>query len=283
MNDLEIMTIKCEFITPAFPHGRNINKLELKSSTVKGMMRYWWRKLGEEIEKGKKPVLENELFGDTTRKAKVDIVVHCNINKTNTSENKFLKGCGRSCLVGQAFEVDFRYIKKEEDRIDYLKEYKKAFMILSLFGGLGKRNQKTGGNFRIKGILYKGKEEDVKEELMQLYKECLDNCSHKNFIEQYTIKNKSLTNNDAYNQLINEVAKAYYDIKKEHPQITFNVIFSVNVFNDEVFIAIDGSELVTEKEFFKKYITILNANNKLSKANKVLTKKEYKNGKSIHL
>lgn len=170
--NLNKIVLKCKFITPAFIYGAN-NCLELRTSSIKGLMRFWWRATytnwkyidtlrnkEAEIFGGKYIAKDsNEIF----TKAKVQMSCKTLLNNTYTEINNKLfeknpqafnylfysmnlKGNKDKLHFkeNKEFEVTFKFLDKN---LDYAKEYLKAFNLLQLFGGLGGRNRRCGGNF----------------------------------------------------------------------------------------------------------------------------------------
>ncbi|AKA67803.1 type III-B CRISPR module RAMP protein Cmr1 [Clostridium scatologenes] len=168
--------LKCRFLTPAFIYGDN-NQLELRASSIKGLIRFWWRAVNEfgNIEEMRNE--ESEIFGgkllkkgkEEFIKAKVQILTE--IIKNNNKELKkslldeYEDYSGIKYLFysigindkknrnffnkGTEFKVKFKF--KDEDS-KYVREYIKAFNTLQLFGGIGCRSRRGAGNFIVEEV-----------------------------------------------------------------------------------------------------------------------------------
>jgi len=73
--DIEKITYECEVVTPMFLSGANQREAELRTQSIKGALRFWWRALygSDDIEDMKKK--ESEIFGNTEKKSKISINV----------------------------------------------------------------------------------------------------------------------------------------------------------------------------------------------------------------
>lgn len=82
--NIERLEYKCEVITPMFLSGADTSKAEIRSASVKGALRFWWRALynykrfsGDDSadELAYMQDMENKIFGDTDNKSRVRILV----------------------------------------------------------------------------------------------------------------------------------------------------------------------------------------------------------------
>lgn len=73
--NIESKTYECEIITPMFLAGANQKQAELRTQSIKGALRFWWRAIygGNNIEDMKKR--EAEIFGSTEEKSRVIIKI----------------------------------------------------------------------------------------------------------------------------------------------------------------------------------------------------------------
>lgn len=172
---LNRLIVKCEFITPAFIYGANDN-LELRSASIKGAMRFWWRATSKYNDCKTMFKEESDIFGgaykddeeeSVFKKAKVNIIVKyddCKIDKnSDLLKLEFLginylyystlnlngKRNNYHLKAGNEFQVIFEY---SNENSKYIYEYLKALNALQLFGGVGSRSRRCGGNFVVKNI-----------------------------------------------------------------------------------------------------------------------------------
>lgn len=194
--------IKCEVVTPLFLYGADGKKSELRISSIKGLLRFWWRAINHHLSIEELRKKEFLIFGgvseddkNKTVKSKVSIRMldkHLTtldfskeLNKNDYSGIYYLLysvidlNKKEAINTGDCFEIEFKTTQKE-----FLEEYLKALLFLQFFGGLGTRNRRGAGSIRIielKGydefnyIKYKGlfytDSINSKEELIKRFKE----------------------------------------------------------------------------------------------------------------
>lgn len=80
----EELKFDCEVITPMFLSGAGPNTVELRTASIKGALRFWWRALygDDNLEVMRKK--EGDLFGSTEKKSKVKISIENTNLKTGT-------------------------------------------------------------------------------------------------------------------------------------------------------------------------------------------------------
>ncbi len=175
---------ECETITPMFLAGADGRTPELRSPSIKGMMRFWWRALHEHLTIEKLKEDEAKIFGtsdETIGRSKFSIRVNKQLinndivkslweeipSEERTSERgkKYKvpkKYEGISYLLYSTFRVNERpYIKSGtpfsiqislyDDKI--LQELINSVYVLAFFGGLGSRNRRGAGSFRLRQII----------------------------------------------------------------------------------------------------------------------------------
>lgn len=169
--------LNCKTLTPLFIYGAN-NNLEIRSSSIKGLMRFWWRAANchryNSISEMRKE--EAKIFGrfykeegkDKNIKSKFTVLVEmikekiaeCNPNNNKSEINEKYLFYSKASIPnndkfykpGTAFKISFIFKNKDKNIIN---EVLKTFKILMLFGGMGTRSRKGGGNFIVtdcKGI-----------------------------------------------------------------------------------------------------------------------------------
>jgi len=177
----ERLDFECEVITPMFISGADTNTVELRSASIKGALRFWWRALyGREfssIEKMKEA--EGKLFGDTEQKSKLRLYVDVSTPFSISNDNLVN---GRTFLVHNHYLSIFDYLAFglcEYDRNQHRNAYKrkhikpnskfiihfdfnninnnseqilKALSCLNSFGGLGAKSRNGFGCISIKPL-----------------------------------------------------------------------------------------------------------------------------------
>jgi len=71
----EELVFDCEVITPMFLSGADPKNVELRATSIKGALRFWWRALYGENDIANMRKKEAELFGNTEKKSKVKISI----------------------------------------------------------------------------------------------------------------------------------------------------------------------------------------------------------------
>lgn len=71
----EELVFDCEVITPMFLSGADPKNVELRSASIKGALRFWWRALYGENDIASMRKKEAELFGNTEKRSKVKISI----------------------------------------------------------------------------------------------------------------------------------------------------------------------------------------------------------------
>lgn len=149
---------ECETITPMFMYGADGLTPELRPASIKGVMRFWWRAINGNNNIEQLRDAESEIFGSTDKKSKVIVRVRYKSKKENIVKIKEIKKMPylfypfyldeaetkKSCFINLKFEV---ILSSRDEKA--LKEASYAFILLSLFGGLGSRSRRGGGSFRI--------------------------------------------------------------------------------------------------------------------------------------
>jgi len=166
------VTFELETITPLFMSGADRNEVELRPSTFKGMMRFWWRAVRAIDDTKELWKEEAALFGAAEEKfgkSKVVFMVvpgkisigHYKPLPHHTGDNKcpFLPSCkGKYGNCSKGFRLlcihqgsYFKVILKSSEK-KKLDIYKDMFVISTLLGGFGKRSRRGFGSITIKRI-----------------------------------------------------------------------------------------------------------------------------------
>lgn len=174
---MEKITLDCEIITPMFLGGADGKIAELRTSSIKGALRFWWRAMHGNTNTKELLQKETKLFGgggDVAIRSKVVLRVLGNPQKVkriydgkmaskpqnytrdiNTPILKYLsigtyefpdKNPRESFTENQTFKIIVR------TPTEYKEEVLSAFNYLSSFGGLGSKSRNGFGSFKIKSI-----------------------------------------------------------------------------------------------------------------------------------
>ncbi len=174
------ITFEIETITPMFLAGAEQNKAELRTASIKGLLRFWWRAISAEGDLEKLRKKEAQIFGSSEegiggRSFGIRVETNGDLKPTR---NKFPKQNITVTSKGKAFPVNIlEYLaygaleyKKGEGNI-FIREYipcgtkfglyfnffdeawkdetLKAMYVFSLFGGLGSRSRNGFGSFNV--------------------------------------------------------------------------------------------------------------------------------------
>jgi len=180
----ERLDFECEVITPMFISGADTNTVELRTASIKGALRFWWRALyGREFSSiDKMKEAEGKLFGDTEQKSKLRIYIDISdpfeISGDNLINGKTFQVHGHQLSIFDylAFglcEYDKnrhgniykrKHIKpnskfilhlefnKSNDSNHELNQILKALSCLNSFGGLGAKSRNGFGCINIKPL-----------------------------------------------------------------------------------------------------------------------------------
>jgi len=189
--NIERLEYTCEVITPMFLSGADTSKAEIRSASVKGALRFWWRalynykRLSEDDsadELAYMQDMENKIFGDTDNKSRVKILVDPISIVTNKEafSHEYKDDILRYLALGCATPKDERafiepsstfkiileapsVLKYKNDKrtidLQLLDELKKTMTALVLFGGFGSKSRngfgsiKTNQKMNITGII----------------------------------------------------------------------------------------------------------------------------------
>lgn len=147
---MNLCEIKCKVITPTFLYGADSKTLELRESSIKGIMRYWWRAITAWEDTSKMYQKESELFGDSN-----DIVgkspfrIKVELRKNDFGKYYLLphkqKALTSAFMPGTVFTI------KLFSKLD-LSIYRNIFIATVILGGFGKRSRRGFGSFVIESI-----------------------------------------------------------------------------------------------------------------------------------
>jgi CRISPR type III-B/RAMP module RAMP protein Cmr1 len=180
---MQTITFTCETITPMFLSGADGQTPELRPPSIKGALRFWWRAMnGHLVEKKKdksgtdywdySKLKEQEalIFGGTEPAQRSRVIVRCEQGNFNIAENKYRmiahKGSNSKCFeTTQEICITLgltQNINLGNDKVFNLDMLKALFEVFCYLGGLGKRNRRGNGGFKI--TKYKIKINDTEQE-----------------------------------------------------------------------------------------------------------------------
>jgi len=159
--------VKFEVITPIIIAGIDKNKVELRSSSIKGMLRWWFRFYKSSfLDVQNLRDFENKIFGSTENGClfymrilnfpqSIEDAYLCMNDKRKKGQN----GAGKdyykikrpAYLPNQNFEISFKFFP----HFKYQNELENSLMLLSLFGGIGARWRRGFGSVQIENFKLK--------------------------------------------------------------------------------------------------------------------------------
>jgi len=138
------MDFKCEIVTPLLMHGANSKKAELRSPSIKGIMRFWWRAIHGNLNLEKLKEKEAEIFGDTSKKSSFSMKINSlNLKKYefNPLPHKNINFKIEGYKPNQKFDIVF-----SGTDLDIIKD---IFELATILGGFGQRARRGFGSIRI--------------------------------------------------------------------------------------------------------------------------------------
>lgn len=151
----------CRSITPLMIHGADNQSFELRPSSFKGMMRFWWRAVAPNIvgdeNLSKLRELENRYFGgagETSKRSPVTVRTKQNeppdlkkFDPKKGSLRYLFYGVEGSIQYPQTFKVILTGWDKKALRIASY-----AFWFLANLGGIGAKSRRGGGNIIVDDV-----------------------------------------------------------------------------------------------------------------------------------
>ena len=134
-----------ETITPTFCYGAS-NTVELRPSSFKGLMRYWYRALIAENDVKKLHEMENQLFGSTSNFSSFRIKVLNHINMKNDVGKEELLPHKNNSFRGNAIKQGFKFKLELSSKSEKLDKIADIFELSLLLGGIGKRSRRGFGS-----------------------------------------------------------------------------------------------------------------------------------------
>ncbi len=245
---MEKLEYEIEFITPAFIGGAD-QQAELRPASFVGLLRWWWRAL-----KGwRKPEdllnEESEIFGGAGDKGKAgkvwlkikdkDIEVGKDIKGENGLEWGYNKRLGR--LDGKHAGIGYLFFSVLLQRRDYLKPEgrfvlelvgKKEYLAyataslwaLSIFGGVGTRARRGGGNIRVvnsqESFMDMVPKEPFSDWLRSQYEKALSLVQGKGLIKSVYVSKRAFNN---WVEALNDIGKAFMEYRTNNKHRIFDM------------------------------------------------------------
>jgi CRISPR-associated protein Cmr1 len=199
---LEIVEFNLQTVTPVFSYGSNQNKVELRPSSLKGFLRYWYRAALATNDLKKLHESENNIFGSTEEASNFSIRIK-DLNKINNESkniNSELFLPHKSKYRQSAIKKDLKFdVVLTIKNSDYTKKIEDSFLLAILLGGIGQRSRRGFGS--LKNV---DRKFDSKDEFLRQVKDLLGSLSSK----QYKIEKGKLVmvdSNDFGYPVIKEV------------------------------------------------------------------------------
>lgn len=173
MSKIEKISFEIETVTPMFLAGADGKTAELRPSSLKGLLRYWWRALQAESDSSSLRNSESAIFGSVDRGGCFSIQIKHEPFKA--TRNKFPNH--PVSVEGKTFKINIlEYLaygtheRKDGANVfirdyippntkfnvilnivneNYKKEILTTFYVFSLFGGAGSRNRNGFGSFDV--------------------------------------------------------------------------------------------------------------------------------------
>jgi CRISPR-associated protein Cmr1 len=151
-------TFECETVTPMFLGGADGKTSELRSPSIKGMMRFWWRALNGDLSIPCLKEKEGKIFGSSDEaigRSKFNIRVKS--HNLETSNYDFSNNWVKYLSYG-TYNPKRRYIKPSKkfkfsiiisSHHQLHDDIEKSLKIISTFGGLGSKSRNGFGSFKI--------------------------------------------------------------------------------------------------------------------------------------
>ncbi len=234
--------------TPMFLGGAdNQNTAELRPTSVKGALRFWFRAInyGEYQDYKKVKKAESDLFGSTNTQSSFFLKLNSEAIKVETNEEKIRSlfaaleiaylGYGlfqrsrrqqfyRPYLIpGQTFTVELLLKPKSKNQLAY-ENLIKATKALGLFGGLGSRSRRGFGSVTLDSIYVDDKEcwvaPNSKEELRNAFKDFYLDLELSRNIPEYTAfssDNRTIILDEFsdYKEALKNVGRAMMDFRRD--------------------------------------------------------------------
>ena len=153
---MNTITFECEIITPMFLNGADGISPEIRSPTIKGALRFWWRAMNGHLSITELRKQEADIFGGTDEKVgRSKVIIRTNYPILTFSEHKpvphkSFTANAYDANVKQVFQVSLSLSVVKHDF--NLKKLESLFILTSILGGFGKRVRRGFGSIKVKKI-----------------------------------------------------------------------------------------------------------------------------------
>jgi len=268
---------ECETITPMFMYGADGKTAELRPASIKGVMRFWWRAINGNLPLDELKKQEGEIFGSMEKKSSFSIRVRYKAIENNVDKKKnnivkveeipkmsylfypfYLDGAEKEkkCFINLKFEV---IISSRDEKA--LKEASYSFILLSLFGGLGSRSRRGGGNFVITDVSDTNYNQfllrDIKnlnniyEKIREYFRDTypLNEVSNE-YSTLSTLNFKLSSNKNSWDKALDDIDKKYKNFrKKKENKLLNNASFGLPIIFED---SKNSVEVITDPEFDRR-------------------------------
>ena len=141
-------TYLCEAVTPMFIYGAA--SLELRASSLKGLVRYWWRALNGHLPVKELQEKERLLFGSSNEKVgRSPVVLRIIPGEMQISSEYLLPHQNRAPVEAFSIGSQFQVIITSMGTFDEHAGYEAIIEAALLLGGLGRRSRRGFGSVAI--------------------------------------------------------------------------------------------------------------------------------------
>ncbi len=288
---MDIITFECRTITKIQMSGAKLKKYEMRASSIKGVMRFWWRACNGQLNLKQLKERENAIFGSTSNRSSFTI----NMITPQDELNNFVV----------KFTMTKQQVTCNQEVIFDLTCLKSLFEIVATLGGLGMDSRLGQGSFEIKKCIIndvdiirhrKGVDLELLDEKIKIISGT-DNLDHEysdynDVIEYYEslelipsirlIEILEVKPNVRPYSLLKDIEASILSVQKEDrksyikqgdPKLRSTIVFSVNRVGRSLQVIVSTINIVREREIKDKLYELALKNPSSSEKN-ILEKNE---------
>ncbi len=142
-------------LTPVTIHGSNSEKAELRTQTLNGLMRYWYRVLQDQPDSKETFIEENNIFGSASNPASKSKLWIQSLNREPLKSSKIFRPSSTRNFKVDAYREGIEWqIQLSQSKLheDVLKKGEAVFKLAVLLGGMGQRGRHGASAFVIKEL-----------------------------------------------------------------------------------------------------------------------------------
>jgi CRISPR-associated protein Cmr1 len=169
---MQIIKIQCQLISPMFMAGVDVKQPELRTASIKGLMRYWWRALHSNLLQDNMRALEIKVFGgigdnDSGQKSPFTMRVEHNMRYSDYPLVPHNNTTAKAFKPGEEFTVIFQMpdnyaFSPGINTPDSINRLITLFCISCTLGGFGRRARRGMGSVKpINKSINSGAQEDL--------------------------------------------------------------------------------------------------------------------------